>query len=81
MKNNILNQDVKAINVGLEIFAKDLVENNIETVHLDWLPPASGRSDINEQLKTVLRKKELIDAANEKALDKLLSAQPVWTGV
>lgn len=81
MKNNILNQEVKAINVGLEIFAKDLVENNIETVHLNWLPPASGRSDINEHLKTVLKKKDLIDAANKQALEKVLSAQPVWTGV
>ena len=81
MKNKVLNQEVKVINVGPEIFANDLIKNNIETVQLDWLPPGNGRTDINDQLKKILKNKDLIDAANEKALEKLLSAQPVWTGV
>lgn len=81
MKNNLLNQEGKVVNIGLEIFANDLTKNKIETIHLNWLPPGGGRVDINEQLKKVLKKKDLIAVANQKALEKVLSAQPVWTGV
>lgn len=81
MRNQILNQNVKVVNVGLELFAHDLKQNGVETIHLDWVPPGGGRTDLNEKLKKLLVKKVEIEAANAKALEKLLSAQPVWTGV
>ena len=81
MNNNLLNQKPKIINAGLEIFAKELQENNVEAVNLDWRPPGGGKMDVNAKLKEVLARKDIIDAANEKALEKVLSAQPVWTDV
>lgn len=81
MRNKLLKEEIKAINVGLDIFAKDMKQHNVETVQLEWLPPVGGRMDINEQLKKVLRKKAQIDEANQEALEKVLTAQPVWTGV
>jgi len=81
MANNLLNQRPKIVNAGLEIFANDLQKLNVENVHLDWRPPGSGKMEINEQLKNVLKRKDVIDAANKKALEKVLAAQPVWTDV
>ncbi|MDR0271943.1 MAG: DUF1116 domain-containing protein [Clostridiales bacterium] len=73
--SNLLNQKPKIINAGLDIFA------DANTLHLDWRPPGNGKSEINEKLKQLSRRKEIIDAANEKALEKVLNAQPVWTDV
>jgi hypothetical protein len=81
MGNDLLNKQPKVINAGLEIFAADLQRNNVPAVHLDWRPPGGGKLEINEKLKQVLARKELIDAANKIALEKVLSAQPVWTDV
>lgn len=81
MGNNLLNQKPSVINAGLDIFADDLQKNSVNALQLDWHPPGGGKPDINEKLKDVLKRKEIIDAANEKALEKVLSAQPVWTDV
>ncbi|MCL2520318.1 MAG: DUF1116 domain-containing protein [Spirochaetaceae bacterium] len=81
MANNLLNEKLKVINAGLEIFAQELQKNDVEVVQLDWRPPAGGKTEINDKLKLVLQKKDLIDAANAKALAKVLAAQPTWTDV
>ena len=38
----LLTREVKVVNLGLESFVKDLRACDIEVVHLDWVPPASG---------------------------------------
>ena len=38
----LLTGDVKVVNVGLEGFVKDLLDCDIEVVHVDWSPPAGG---------------------------------------
>ena len=32
----------RVINVGLEMFADDLVRQDVEVVQVDWRPPAGG---------------------------------------
>ena len=81
MGNNLLEQKPKAINVGLEIFADELRQNNVEVVQLDWKPPAGGNAEINKKLAQLLAKKDEIDTANKKAVEKVLNAQPVWVDV
>ena len=39
-----------AVNVGLELFHKSLVDQGVESVHVDWRPPAGG----NERLAAIL---------------------------
>ena len=41
-KMDLLEDRPKVINVGLEDFARDLSEQGIETVHVEWSPPADG---------------------------------------
>jgi len=47
-----LDQELMAINVGLESFAEDLVKQEVPTVHVEWKPPAGG----NEKLAAILER-------------------------
>ncbi len=40
--NELLNSNVKVVNVGLEGFVKDLQDCNVTVVSVDWAPPAGG---------------------------------------
>jgi FdrA protein len=39
---DLLNTPLRVINVGLEGFARELAEQGVEVVQLDWSPPAGG---------------------------------------
>ena len=36
----------KVINVGLELFAKELTSQGFDVTHVDWTPPAGGDPDL-----------------------------------
>jgi FdrA protein len=36
----------KVINVGLEIFAKELTSQGFDVTHVDWKPPAGGDPEL-----------------------------------
>ncbi len=38
--------DLKVINIGLQSFAKDLENQGVAVIHLDWRPPAGGNPAI-----------------------------------
>ena len=40
--NDLLEEPVKVINIGLEGFADELKQQGLETVQVDWTPPAGG---------------------------------------
>ena len=42
----------KVINVGLELFAKELSSQGFDVTHVDWTPPAGG----NPELASLLSK-------------------------
>lgn len=41
---DLLHDDLKAINVGLEVFYNSLLDQKASVVHVDWRPPAGGDS-------------------------------------
>lgn len=43
---------VKVINLGIPSFADDLKKQGVETVHVEWRPPAGG----NRKLQALLAK-------------------------
>jgi len=45
---------VKVINLGIPSFADDLRKQGVETVHVEWRPPAGG----NRKLQALLAKIE-----------------------
>ena len=40
--NNLLDEPLKVVNIGLEGFADELAEQGVAVVHMDWAPPAGG---------------------------------------
>ncbi len=39
---NLFNQALQVINLGLDVFALDLQAAGVPVVHVDWRPPAGG---------------------------------------
>jgi FdrA protein len=40
--DTLLGQPLRVINVGLEVFAAELMAAGVTVVHVDWRPPAGG---------------------------------------
>ncbi|MDE0532930.1 MAG: DUF1116 domain-containing protein [Albidovulum sp.] len=79
---SLLRGPPKVINVGLAGFSRDLSEQGVESVHVDWSPPAQGDPIVAALLsKLDGSSKERIDAANSRALDQMLSSEPVLIDV
>ncbi len=47
---NILEDQLRVINIGLEVFADELRSENIPVVQMDWRPPTGGNSYLTELL-------------------------------
>ncbi len=51
---NLLREDLKVINIGLEIFHDDLENQGIEVLQVEWVPPAEGDRDLADILEKLL---------------------------
>ena len=69
--------EVKAVNIGLPGFARDMKEAGVQTVHLDWKPPAGGDEELLILLEKLAKVKDKIETANAKAMDRVLHSDPV----
>ena len=76
--HNFTRKELKIINLGLELFSRELTRNNIECVQVDWKPPAEVNSKV---LTTLDRHKRQIDIANKNVIDIIQSGSPVLTGL
>ncbi|MBM86078.1 MAG: hypothetical protein CMM47_08655 [Rhodospirillaceae bacterium] len=43
---DLLNTPPKVVNIGLEGFARDLQDEGVKVVHLEWRPPAGGDPEL-----------------------------------
>jgi hypothetical protein len=50
--NELFQEKLKVINMGLESFNKNLKKQNVKTVQVDWKPPARG----NKKMLSLLDK-------------------------
>ena len=39
---SVLGQPLRVVNVGLELFARELDHDGVEVVHVDWRPPSAA---------------------------------------
>ena len=49
--DRFLNNKIKVINLGIELFSDELTKQNIENIHVDWKPPAGGDDAILSLLR------------------------------
>ena len=52
LSRDLLAAPLRVINIGLEVFAQDLAQQDIPVAHVRWSPPAGG----NAQLAGLLEK-------------------------
>ncbi len=50
----LLNTPLVVVNLGLESFAKNLEDQNVEVVRVDWRPPAGGDQEMIDLLDQLL---------------------------
>ncbi len=69
------------INAGLREFADNLRDRGYGALHVEWKPPAGGDEKLYSLLRSLKPLSEQIDAANREAVDRILAADPVLTGI
>ena len=52
--NDLLRKPIIAINVGLEMFASNLKDQQVELTQVDWIPPAGGDKEMVDLLDQLL---------------------------
>src|SRR5258706_3787320 len=78
---SLLAGPVRVVNIGLSSFARDLAANGAAVAQVDWTPPAGGRAAPMAALSSLSSFEKQIGEANRHALDRVLAAEPVLTGV
>jgi hypothetical protein len=80
--NELFTTPLLPVNLGLDMFADDLRTQGVEPVLMDWTPPGGGDPEVVAALDALARPDVAarIDAANQVALDRILSAQPFLEG-
>ncbi|MFU8785694.1 MAG: DUF1116 domain-containing protein [Candidatus Izemoplasmataceae bacterium] len=76
---DLFNQPLKVTNLGIETFEETLTKQNIQTVHIDWRPPANG----NHEMAKILEKlnDERIEKANIEAFNRINESEPLLVDV
>lgn len=77
--NKLFDSELKVVNLGLESFCKDLKEQHVECVNVNWRPPSAASKLLAKLEEENL--KEKIENANKEAVNRLLEAQPVILGI
>ncbi len=77
---------IRAVNIGLDMFASPVVASGATIATLDWRPPAEGDRDLGLLLARLENDPDdpigrLVEAANATALERLLAAQPMLVDI
>jgi hypothetical protein len=73
MINDLFKSELKVINTGMPSFKENLDKVGVKCVQVDWKPSI----EIDESIMGLINsKKKIIEEANKKALDIILSGTP-----
>lgn len=80
--NELFNNKLDVLNVGLELFKEDIVKQNATAVQVEWSPPGGGKPEIIEALDKLDSPDiaEKIEIANKKAVERIINSHPVLIG-
>lgn len=71
----IFNQPLRAINIGTSKFKEELDLQGVESVQVDWQPPAGGNIQLIEAVD-FFQDNEKVEAANQEAIKRIKEAHP-----
>jgi len=74
-----INQPISIVNVGLEGFYHELIEQGVPTIQVDWRPPAGGDAVLLDKLSRLQCPE--VEAANEKTVARMKESRPLWVDV
>jgi len=82
----LFERPLRVVNLGLSSFADTLRACDVPVLDVDWRPPAGGDADLIRQLDRVTSDdgrtwNDRIVAANRRAVEALLSAEPHIVGI
>ncbi len=80
MVNQLFEQELQVVNVGLASFAESITGTGGKALQLDWRPPAAGDKATGKKLAALINDPG-VEAANRTAFERFLAAQPVLVGV
>ena len=72
--SELLNKELKVLNVGVAIFKESMESQSAKIVNVDWKPKCGGKKELIDILST-LKDNEKILKANEEAINRLLSSK------
>lgn len=72
--NELFKQELEVLNIGLETFNTAVHDQGVDSIHLQWRPPANGNPMLASMLNDL--DQERIDEANLKAFNIINSAEP-----
>lgn len=76
-EQRLFSQELQVVNVGLDLFADTLAAQGAAPARVEWRPPAEG---MDAELWQTLAEAR-IEAANERAVSRMLAARPVLVDV
>ncbi|MDZ4733752.1 MAG: DUF1116 domain-containing protein [Nitrospirota bacterium] len=76
----LFQEKLQVLNVGLSSFAESVARAGGTALQIDWAPPAQGDQTVGRELAQLVNL-PAVEAANQKAFDAYLSAQPVLRGI
>lgn len=77
--NKLFSKKLSVINMGLESFHKDLKQQNVQSIHVNWRPPTEVSKSLSALEAPSIREK--IEASNKEAMKRLLAAEPIIVGI
>jgi hypothetical protein len=87
-RSDLLSAPMRVIDVGVDSFQQSIANHGGESLHLDWKPPGEGDPTLAWQLAQLMGDASdagglgaKIDQANQLALQKVLTSQPVLVDV
>ncbi len=74
--NNLFEQKLNVINMGLESFGETLEEQGVQSTQVLWTPPAGGNIKLIKALDSLGNHSEKISEANKKAFEIIQKGKP-----
>lgn len=82
MIRELFKSDLEVVNIGLEMFQKDLQKQGVKVHQVQFVPPADGDDEVLEALDYLSTEpvKSKIEEANQKVVEHIINSHPVLTG-
>lgn len=78
--DTLFHTKLAVVNIGAETFKTELGLQGVNVLQMDWKPPAGGKVELIKALDKLIDL-DKIEAANTQAVERIISARPVFVDV